>query len=738
MFLSHKIMLRQRLLKMSLLTRSRIIALLIIFVVGTIGINLANTQQAEAVSAADWKAGRIIDDNVFFTPGTLSATDIQNFLNSKVPVCDTWHAGSGSNQPPFTCLKTYVQSFSGVGGDAYCSPVGGGTYTSSSIIYKVAQACGINAAVLIVLLEKEQSLITDTWPWAIQYRSATGYGCPDTAACDAKYYGFFNQVYNAAWQFKYYAANPAQFRYKPYQNNTIQYNPNASCGSSTVYIENRATAALYNYTPYQPNAAALAAGWGEAPCGAYGNRNFWKLYNDWFGSSNRTLTEFKSLVSGSGWTNFVINSGVTGTTGQSKPMQAFKINGEVEYSSYNYATGWQPTVSKSMISGTNGLNRSIQAIKIKPIQSLGGSYDIYYRAHVSEIGWMGWAKNGEVAGITGDNAKNIEAFEIAMVSKGSAAPGSTANAYQNGGTVSYHPYNSQLSMAVQTHVQDYGWQPAVSDTMIAGTTEQGRRVEALSMALSNSTGLSGNISYQVHVSGIGWMDITSAGNIAGTTGQGRQIEAVRVALSGNLANSYDVYYRAHVSYLGWLDWGKNGQPAGSMGAGIPIESLEARIVPKNSVSLPTANALYNPKNSATPDSYTIGYSAHVSTIGWMGSVPQYGLAGTTGRSKSVEAISFNAINSLHGNLGLDCSSYVKGVGWASSVPVNGVCGTTGQSRPIQSIKLSLTGDAASKYDVSYRVHLSNVGWQNWVLNGAEAGTPNGNNIEAVTVRLTPK
>ena len=25
-----------------------------------------------------------------------------------------------------------------------------------------------------------------------------GYGCPDTAACDAQYYGFFNQVYSAA------------------------------------------------------------------------------------------------------------------------------------------------------------------------------------------------------------------------------------------------------------------------------------------------------------------------------------------------------------------------------------------------------------------------------------------------------------------------------------------------------------------------------------------------------------
>ena len=43
-------------------------------------------------------------------------------------------------------------------------------------------------------------------------------------------------------------------------------------------IENRATAALYYYTPFTPNAAALAnlGGTGDA-CLSYGNRNFWLL-----------------------------------------------------------------------------------------------------------------------------------------------------------------------------------------------------------------------------------------------------------------------------------------------------------------------------------------------------------------------------------------------------------------------------------------------------------------------------
>jgi len=58
------------------------------------------------------------------------------------------------------------------------------------------------------------------------------------------------------------------------------------CGYGVVNIQNRSTQALYNYTPYQPNPGALAAGWGTAPCGAYGNRNFYLYFTSWFGPTN--------------------------------------------------------------------------------------------------------------------------------------------------------------------------------------------------------------------------------------------------------------------------------------------------------------------------------------------------------------------------------------------------------------------------------------------------------------------
>lgn len=253
--------------------------------------------QASALSGSEFQAGRIMDDGVFFNSSSIDTGGIQAFLNSKVPVCDTngtqprggtTRAAYGTSQgypPPYTCLKDYTQDTPSKGGEAgLCNNYSGGIKTAAAIINDVAKACGISPKVLIVLLEKEQSLVTDDWPWSIQYRSATGYGCPDTAPCDAEYYGFFNQVYNAARQFRRYQRDSTSFNYRAGRTNYIQYNPNAACGGSNIFVQNQTTAGLYNYTPYQPNGAALANLYGSGDgCSAYGNRNFWRLYSDWFG-----------------------------------------------------------------------------------------------------------------------------------------------------------------------------------------------------------------------------------------------------------------------------------------------------------------------------------------------------------------------------------------------------------------------------------------------------------------------
>lgn len=252
---------------------------------------LISESASNKVAAADlskFDAGRIIDDSVFFNRSTMNAADIQTFLNSKVSNC----------RSGYTCLKDYTESTNTIGSNPMCAAYNGGTNESSAnIIYKVAQACGINPQVLIVTLQKEQGLVTDTWPSTSQYRSAMGALCPDTAPCDSTASGFFKQVYTGAYLFKRYT-QPAgtgsgtdystrfDLMYPVGQTSNILYNPNAGCGTKPVYVSNQATHVLYVYTPYTPNQAALAAGYSASSdgCGAYGNRNFYQYFVDYFGS----------------------------------------------------------------------------------------------------------------------------------------------------------------------------------------------------------------------------------------------------------------------------------------------------------------------------------------------------------------------------------------------------------------------------------------------------------------------
>jgi hypothetical protein len=230
-----------------------------------------------AAAVTGFSPGNIISNAVFTNKGTMSEASIRDFIDGKVAAC----------QSGYTCLETYVETTPTRRADQYCAQYTGGTReTAARILYKVAQACGINPQVLLVMLQKEQGLVTHTWPSDWRFTIAMGMGCPDTADCDKTYYGFFNQVYGAARQLNIYGKSSYFSWYAPGGTRAIRYHPNASCGSSGVYVQNQATADLYYYTPYQPNAAALAAGMGTGDsCSSYGNRNFYNYFRTWFGST---------------------------------------------------------------------------------------------------------------------------------------------------------------------------------------------------------------------------------------------------------------------------------------------------------------------------------------------------------------------------------------------------------------------------------------------------------------------
>lgn len=233
-------------------------------------------RDADAANASDFDAGYIISDENFYNGSAMtSAAQVQSFLESK-------NAGCKSGQ---TCILNYREPTPTMAASLYCDRLEGrDNESAASIIFRVGQACNISQMALIVLIEKEQSLVSLQNPAPWRFESATGYGCPDTAPCDAGFGGFFTQMYYGARAYQYYKEHPTQFRHQPNAWNSVLYNPNSACGSSQVFIQNYATAGLYNYTPYQPNRAAMNNLYGTGDsCSSYGNRNFWRMYTDWFG-----------------------------------------------------------------------------------------------------------------------------------------------------------------------------------------------------------------------------------------------------------------------------------------------------------------------------------------------------------------------------------------------------------------------------------------------------------------------
>ena len=159
------------------------------------GPSIASVQAATAppsnpVVASAFTAGDLMSDAVFYNGTAWTAAQVQTFLNSQVPTCRTG----------YKCLKNYAQSTQGLS-HPLCNYVGKSSETAAQIIANVGTACGINPKVLIALLQKEQGLVTDTWPSQTQYDKATGWLCPDTSECDSTSAGFFRQVLGAAWQF---------------------------------------------------------------------------------------------------------------------------------------------------------------------------------------------------------------------------------------------------------------------------------------------------------------------------------------------------------------------------------------------------------------------------------------------------------------------------------------------------------------------------------------------------------
>lgn len=129
-------------------------------------------------------------------------------------------------------------------------------------------------------------------------------------------------------------------------------------------------------------------------------------------------------VSSIGWQTTVHGATFAGTTGQALGIEALKLSvagapfdGGITYRSHVADQGWEKTwTSNGYKTGTTGKARHIEALEVKLTGELAEHYDVVYRVHVSNIGWMPWVRNGEAAGTTGRGLP-IEAIEMRLESK---------------------------------------------------------------------------------------------------------------------------------------------------------------------------------------------------------------------------------------------------------------------------------------------------------------------------------
>jgi uncharacterized protein YjdB len=441
-----------------------------------------------------------------------------------------------------------------------------------------------------------------------------------------------------------------------------------------------------------------------------------------------SLVKYRAHIAYLGWQDYVYDHKIAGTTGKKTGVQAINISlqnqpkpGGIQYRVYYQSTGWQAYATNGAQAGTTGQNKVFHALQIKLTGDMASSYDIYYRAHVANYGWLDWAKNGASAGDL-KSGNQLEAYEVVVLPKGSAAPGSTTRPSIAG------PESYELSYSA--HVANLGWRPAVNSGATAGTTGKSLRLEALTINMQDAA-LNSSLEYRAHVQNVGWQAWCAGGKTMGTTNRSLAMEAVQIRLKGELAANYDVYYRAHSANIGWLGWAKNGEMAGTSSYNYRMEAIQVKLVKKNSTSKPQ-------QNEASYKDKPLSYQAHVAKTGWAPSVQNGSTAGTTGKSLAIEALKINLVSPQYSG-SVEYSAHVQNVGWQGWKSNGSQAGTTGKSLNMEAIQIQLTGEMAKHYDIYYRVHSAQVGWLDWTKNGALAGTTGFNyRMEAIQIQLVAK
>ncbi len=272
---------------------------------------------SQALAAEAFNRSKIIDDAVFDNVSTMTAQQIDAFLNSFPNSCISPNSGFAALEP--------------IGYNPSQGYIYGNHVSAGQVIYSSAQAYGINPQVLLATLQKEQSLVAGASGSFCnngnqnKYVAAVGYGCPDniedfsysgldlyqrngvtvtntgvTCVNSASKAGFSQQVIRGAWLLKFgqqrakgnvgwavikgawnNSDDPQSCYGGPMTQGTFARCPSGATtyydGYTTIdgvatHIDNGASAALYWYTPHFS-----------------GNQSFFNLFSNYFGSPYQSI-----------------------------------------------------------------------------------------------------------------------------------------------------------------------------------------------------------------------------------------------------------------------------------------------------------------------------------------------------------------------------------------------------------------------------------------------------------------
>lgn len=244
---------------------------------------------------------KLIDDRVFSDTQTFGGAEgIQKFLESKNSILANTSPEfiEKLKEPSITLLKQTLED---------PRPNLPRNRTAAELIWDAGQQSGLNPQVILVTLQKEQGLITNHQndsPEKLQRALdfAMGFDCPDSSGCSQSFFpGFYFQLFGNvdSGGNRYLGATkslmksfnspsgrgpvvngvPAKVGDSITLNNTLGGYDNVPA-QSVVTLFNKATTALYRYTPHVFN----------------GNYNFVKYFNDWFRYPNGTIVKISNDI----------------------------------------------------------------------------------------------------------------------------------------------------------------------------------------------------------------------------------------------------------------------------------------------------------------------------------------------------------------------------------------------------------------------------------------------------------